>query len=104
MELTSGFETVGRRTRVRLSSLLVAFALMAGSLLLIQQRADAAQAPVAAAVVVPADAAQFPGFTSIVCPILLSVRDSFTNSPFAGFILPFLNNFLSAFGCAPSGA
>lgn len=104
METTNGFGTVGRRTRLRLSSLVVAFALLAGSLLLIQQRADAAQAPVAAAVVVQADAAQFGNFTALICSILVPIRDSFANSPFAAFIVPFLNSFLAAFGCAPSGA
>jgi hypothetical protein len=102
MELTGGIQTVGRRTRLRLSSLLVAFALVAGSLLLIQQQAEAAPSPVAAAVVVPADAAQLPNFNAIVCAVLISVRNSFANTPFGGFVTPIINQFIAAFGCAPS--
>ncbi len=100
MEFTTG---VGggavRSTRMRLLSLLVAFALVAGTLLLIQQRADAAPATPAAAV-----SAQFgEAFSSIVCPILLAVRNAFSGGFFGDFVSPLLNQFLVAFGCAPSG-
>jgi hypothetical protein len=106
MEITPGLggATV-RNTRMRLSSLLVAFALVAGSLLLIQQRADAAPAAVAAAVALPgAGAAQLGDLIqSIICPILLAVRNSFASGPFSDFVTPLISQFLVAFGCAPSG-
>ena len=100
MEITNGVSggTV-RSTRMRLFSLLVAFALIAGTLLLIQQRADAAPARPAAAAT-----AQFGDvISSIVCPILLAVRNAFSGGIFGDFVTPLLNQFLVAFGCAPSG-
>jgi hypothetical protein len=88
-----------RRVRTRLLSVLLAFALMAGTLLLIQQRADAAPARPAAAAT-----AQFGElFSSVVCPILLAVRNAFSGGIFGDFVTPLLNQFLVAFGCAPSG-
>ena len=95
-----------RGTRLRLSSLLIAFAMLAGSLLLIQQRADAAPAgagPVAAVAVPAHDAAQIINIQAIVCPILFSVRDAFDDGPFGGFVTPILNQLLAAFGCTASG-
>ena len=109
MEITGVGSAVARSTRLRLSSLLIAFAMLAGSLLLIQQRADAspASAGPTAAVVAPgldAGAAQI-GFNiqAIVCPILISVRNVFANGPFGGFVTPILNQLLAAFGCSASG-
>ena len=111
MEITTGVggATI-RSTRTRLSTLLVAFALVAGSLLLVQQGAEAAPASSAAAVVAlpGVDAAQIGGdfgdfFRSIVCPILLAVINAFDDGPFGGFVSQILNSFLVAFGCAPSG-
>jgi hypothetical protein len=107
METASGI--FGGSVRTRLSTLLVAFALVAGSLLLIQQQADAAPASAAAAVVAlpGVDAAQIGDIgdliRSIVCPILLAVRNAFDDGPFGGFVTPILNQFLVFFGCAPSG-
>lgn len=99
-----------RGTRLRVSSLLIAFAMLAGSLLLIQQRAEAAPTgagPVAAVAAPALDAAaqiDVGGFIrSIVCPILFSVRDAFDDGPFGGFVTPILNNLLAAFGCTASG-
>lgn len=99
-----------RGTRLRVSSLLIAFAMLAGSLLLIQQRADAAPAgagPVAAVVAPGLDAAAQVDvgnfIRSIVCPILVSVRNAFASGPFGGFVTPILNNLLAAFGCTASG-
>ena len=112
MEITTAIGGASvRSTRTRVSTLLVAFALLAGSLLLVQQRAEAAPAAAAAAAVVAlpgADAAQIGGdfgefFRSIVCPILLAVRNAFADGPFGGFVTQILNQFLVAFGCAPSG-
>jgi hypothetical protein len=111
MEISGVGSAVVRGTRLRLSSLLIAFAMLAGSLLLIQQRADAAPAgAVAAAVALPAlDApAQInidvgALIRNIVCPILFSVRDAFDDGPFGGFVTPILNNLLAAFGCTASG-
>lgn len=93
-----------RGARLRVSSVLIAFALLAGSLLLIQQRADASPAaagPVAAVVVLDAPAQI--NIQGIVCPILLSVRNAFASGPFGGFVTPILNQLLAAFGCTASG-
>jgi hypothetical protein len=88
--------------RLRLSSVLVAFALLAGSLLLVQHRAEAApSAPVAAAIAAPAVAAQI-NFQAIVCPILISIRNAFATSSFFSFVQPILNQLLVGFGCQPS--
>lgn len=109
MEITGVGAAVHRSTRLRLSSLLIAFAMLAGSLLLIQQRADAAPSagPTAAVAVAALDApAQINVNTfiqSIVCPILFSVRNAFAGGPFGGFVTPILNNLLAAFGCTASG-
>lgn len=107
MEITGVGTGVVRSTRLRLSSILVAFALLAGSLLLLQQRADASPAgagPTAAVVVPGVDAAQITiNIQAIVCPILISVRNAFANGPFGGFVAPILNQLLAAFGCTASG-
>ena len=100
-----------RGTRLRVSSLLIAFAMLAGSLLLIQQRADAApvsSGPVAAVVAPGLDASAQIGdigafIRSIVCPILFSVRAAFAGGPFGGFVTPILDQLLVAFGCTASG-
>ena len=101
---------MARGARLRVSSMLIAFAMLAGSLLLIQQRADAAPAgsgPVAAVAVAGLDAAAQIDvgalIRSIVCPILFAVRDAFDDGPFGGFVTPILNNLLAAFGCTASG-
>lgn len=94
-----------RGARLRVSSLLIAFAMLAGSLLLIQQRADASPAsagPVAAVVAAPGAPAQI-NIQAIVCPILFSVRNAFAAGPFGGFVTPILNQLLAAFGCTASG-
>jgi hypothetical protein len=102
MEITTGIGgATSRSNRRRLSTLLVAFALVAGSLLLIQQQ-QAGAAPAASAAT--AVSAQFGDlFHSIVCPILLAVRNAFAGGPFGDFVTTLLNQFLVAFGCAPSG-
>lgn len=106
MEISGVGSAVVRGTRLRLSSLLIAFAMLAGSLLLIQQRAEAAPAGagVVAAVAVPAlDAPAQINIQGIVCPILFSVRNAFASGPFSGFVTPILNQLLVAFGCTASG-
>jgi len=108
MEISGVGSAVVRGTRLRLSSLLIAFAILAGSLLLVQQRADASPAgagPVAAAVAAPAVGApaQIINIQAIVCPILFSVRNAFASGPFGGFVTPILNQLLAAFGCSASG-
>ena len=75
-----------RILRTRLAFVGLVLVLAAGMLLLVQQRADA-QVNIGA----------------IACPILLSVRSAFANSPFFSFIEPILNALLSAFGCSISG-
>jgi hypothetical protein len=86
--------------------LLIAFAILAGSLLLIQQRADASPAsagPVAAVVAPAAGTTAQINIQAIVCPILFSVRNAFASGPFGGFVTPILNQLLAAFGCTASG-
>ena len=97
METTAGY--FGGALRKRLATLLVAFALVAGSLLLVQQQASAAPAPAVTAQI--GDFGDF--FRSIVCPILLSIRNAFSGGFFGDFVTPIINQFLVAFGCAPSG-
>ena len=96
-----------RSMRVRLTSLALALMLAAGTLLLVQQRADAtvSGSPAPAAVVGATDGvtAQIPDFSAIVCPILLQVRNAFADSPFFNFIEPIINQLLVSFGCAISG-
>ncbi len=93
--------------RVRVSSLLVACALTAATLLLVQHRAEAAPATAvaAASIVAPTldGASAQINFAAIVCPILLAIRNAFANSPFFSFVDAILNQLLVFFGCAPSG-
>ena len=106
MEISGVGSAVVRGTRLRLSSLLIAFAMLAGSLLLVQQQADAAPAgagPVAAVAAPGLDAAAQINIQAIVCPILFAVRDAFDDGPFGGFVTPILNQLLAAFGCTASG-
>lgn len=108
MEISGVGSAVARGTRLRLSSLLIAFAMLAGSLLLVQQQADAAPAvagPVAAVAAPALDAAAQININiqAIVCPILFSVRSAFAAGPFGGFVTPILNQLLVAFGCTASG-
>ena len=98
MDTTAGY--FGGALRKRLATLLVAFALVAGSLLLVQQQASAAPAPAVTAQI-GGDFGNF--FQSIVCPILLSIRNAFSGGFFGDFVTPIINQFLVAFGCAPSG-
>ena len=112
MEISGVGSGVVRGTRLRVSSLLIAFAMLAGSLLLIQQRADAAPAGAGTVAAVALPALDAPAqinidvgalIRSIVCPILFAVRDAFDDGPFGGFVTPILNNLLAAFGCTASG-
>jgi hypothetical protein len=96
----------GRSVRMRVSAVLAALALVLTMFVLVQQRADAAPAggaAVAASVasVGSVDAAQL-NFNQIICAALISLRNSFANSPFFGFVQAILNNFIAAFGCSPS--
>lgn len=101
--------TVGetRSTRVKVASLALAMLLAAGALLLVQQRADAAPVGAVAASIAGGDSvtAQLDIgalIRSIVCPILIAVRNAFADSPFFGFVEPILNQLLAFFGCTPS--
>ena len=87
MEITTGLST--RRLFV---ALLVAFTLAAVALVVMQPQAAEAQLAGIGDLI-----------RSIVCPILIAVRNAFADGPFGGFITPILNQFLVAFGCAPSG-
>ena len=96
---TAGGNGVTKSARQRAASVVLVVLLAAGTLLLVQQRADAA--PAGAAVT-----AQIGNIgeliRSIVCPILLEVRDAFSDSAFFGFIEPILNALLALFGCTAS--
>ena len=93
---------------MRVASLVMAMLLASGTLLLVQQRADAAPAGAAVA----ASIAGGTGATaqidigalirSIVCPILIAVRNAFAGTPFFSFVQPILNQLLVFFGCTPS--
>ncbi len=91
--------------RLRASAVIVGVALVFAALVLVQHRADAAPVTVAAAVARPAASALTPqiNFGQFACPILLSVRASFANSPFFAIVVAALRPFLIAFGCLPSG-
>lgn len=104
---TSG--AVTQSARVRLVSLAMALLLAAATLLLVQDRADAspASAPAAAAAIAGAGGVtaqiDIQGLIqSIVCPILLAIRNAFAQSPFFGFVEPIINQLLAVFGCTPS--
>jgi hypothetical protein len=90
MDITTG---ISRSTRRLVVALMVAFALAAATLLVMQQQ--------------PAEAQIGGGlgnlFQSIVCPILIAIRNAFAGGPFGDFVTTLLNQFLVAFGCAPSG-
>ena len=96
----------GRSTRMRVSAVLAALALVLTMFVLVQQRADAAtgggSAAVAASVAsVGAPDAQI-NFNQIICASLIAIRNSFANSPFFAFVAAIINQFIVAFGCAPS--
>ena len=86
----------------------MAVLLAAGTLLLVQQRADAAPGNVAVA----ASIAGADGVTaqidiqgliqSIVCPILLAVRNAFDDLPFFNIVAAIIDQLLAFFGCTPS--
>jgi len=96
---TVGGDRVTSSARLRTVSFVVALLLAAGTLLMVQQRADAA--PVGAAVT-----AQIGNIgeliQSIVCPILFEVRDAFAGSAFFGFVEAIINSLLAFFGCTAS--
>ncbi len=93
---------------MRVAAMAMAVLLAAATLLLVQQRADAAPAGAAVA----ASIAGGDGVTaqidiagliqSIVCPILLSLRNAFDDVPFFGIVLPIIDGLLALFGCTPS--
>jgi hypothetical protein len=105
--LMAGAIVSGRSTRMRVSAVLAALALVLTMFVLVQQRADAAttggSTAVAASVasVGAGDAAQI-NFNQIICAALISIRNSFANSPFFSFVAAIINQFIVAFGCAPS--
>lgn len=90
MEITTG---LGRSTRRVVLAVAVAVALAAATVLVMQQQAAEAQ--------IGGGLGNL--FQSIVCPILIAVRNAFAGGPFGDFVTTLLNQFLVAFGCAPSG-
>lgn len=94
----------GVSPRMRISSLIVALALALGAFVLVQHRAEAA--PVKAAVATAGVAAVGSQaqidvgalIRSIVCPILLALR----NGPLGSLIGFVINPLLAAFGCTTS--
>ena len=106
--LTAPDYTRGRTFGIRVASVVAALALVFAMVVLLQQRADAVPAAGAAAVAgasinVANGAAQL-DFRQIVCPILLSIRAAFANSPFFSFIQPIIDQLLLQFGCVISPA
>jgi hypothetical protein len=103
--LMAGAIVSGRSTRTRVSAVLAALALVLAMFVMVQQRADAAPAgngtAAAVSVVSGGDAAQI-NFNQIICAALISIRNSFANSPFFAFVAAIINQFIVAFGCAPS--
>lgn len=97
-------ELVGRRAvGLRISSVIVALALVFAMFVLVQDRADAATAgsTVAASVVSGGDAAQI-NFAQIFCATLIAIRNGFVGSPFFAFVAAVINPLIAAFGCSPS--
>lgn len=95
----------------RLTALLVGLALAFATLIVVEHRAEAAPNAAVAAVALPsADAganAQIDVgalIRQIVCPILITLRNSFAAVPFFAIAVPILNQLIVSFGCAPSGA
>ena len=91
-------------TRTRITAMIAAVLLVLAMFVLVQQvDASPAGATVAAAasVVAGADAAQL-NFNQLFCSILISIRNAFAATPFAGFVTPILNSLIVGFGCAPS--
>ena len=84
----AAFRSAARRLAVPFAVL--AFAV--GGVLLIQQQSAGAQL---------GDIGDL--IRSIVCPILLAVRNAFADTFIGSIVTPILNQFLVAFGCAPSG-
>ncbi len=106
--LTAPDYTRGRTFGLRVASVVAALALVFAMVVLLQQRADAAPsagaAAVAGATVGVADGSAQVNFSQIVCPILLSIRAAFANSPFFSFIQPIIDQLLAQFGCVISPA
>ncbi len=105
MAVAGGALVVERSTRLRVAAVIAALALLFAMFVLVQESLDAAPAGAVVAASVASvgsgDAAQI-NFNQIFCAILISVRNAFANTPFAGFILPILNSLIAGFGCAPS--
>lgn len=97
---TVGGDGVTRSARLRTASLVLAVLLAAGTLLVMQQRADAAPAAASVTAQIGGDIGQL--IQSIVCPILQEIRSAFADSPFFGFVQPIIDSLLQLFGCSPS--
>ena len=91
--------------RLRVSSVIVALALVFAASVLVQHRAEAApgaSGAVASALAVPSASAVAPQIGiggQFVCSILISIRAAFANSPFFAFIAAILNSLIIGFGC-----
>ncbi len=96
---------VERRTRLRVAAVIAALALLLAMFVVVHESLDAAPAGAVVAASVASvgsgEAAQI-NFNQILCGILISVRNAFATTPFAGFITPILNQLIVAFGCSPS--
>ncbi len=104
MALAGPAFTGDRSLRLRAGAVIAALALLLAMFVVVQESLDAAPAgaAVAASVAVGAGEAAQIDFNQIICSILISVRNAFANTPFAGFVTPILNQLIQGFGCAPS--
>jgi hypothetical protein len=100
-----------RSVRLRVASVVAAVALIFAMFVLVQDRAEASPAGGGAAVAASiaslggVDAAQIDVgalIRQIACPILISLRNTFSRTPFFAFVAPTLNALVVGFGCAPS--
>ncbi len=92
-----------RTTRNRITVLIAAVLLVLAMFVIVQQvDTSPAGASVGASATVGGDNAQIIDIRQAVCPILISVRNAFANTPFGGFVTPILNSLIQSFGCAPS--
>ncbi len=85
-DISGSGERALRRSNVRVWMVVVAFVLLAGALFLLQSPAEAQI-----------------DFRQIIVGILLSIREAFADSPFAGFILAIIDALIAAFGGVISG-
>ena len=85
-DISGSGQSALRRFNGRVWMVVGAFVLLAGALFLLQSPAEAQI-----------------DFRQTIVAILLSIREAFANSPFAGFILAIIDALIAAFGGVISG-